>query len=69
MKLYQIKELSTKDLKHSLKDSMEALQNYRFQHSTGQLENYKAMKTTKRDIARMLTVLKQREKEEKNTDK
>jgi large subunit ribosomal protein L29 len=44
-----------------LKDSYEALENYRFQHASGQLENYKSLTNTKKDIAKILTVLKQRE--------
>lgn len=64
MKLYQLKDLSTKDLKNALKDAYEALENYRFQHASGQLENFKALKNTRREIARILTLLKQREKQE-----
>lgn len=64
MKIYQIKDLATKDLKTTLKDSYEALENFRFQHASGQLENFKSMANIKRDIARILTVLKEREKEE-----
>jgi large subunit ribosomal protein L29 len=64
MKIYQIKDLATKDLKTTLKDSYEALENFRFQHASGQLENFKSIANTKRDIARILTVLKEREKEE-----
>ncbi|MEI7484711.1 MAG: 50S ribosomal protein L29 [Ignavibacteriota bacterium] len=61
MKFYQIKDMTTEDLRHNLKDSYEALENYRFQHASGQLENYKSLTNTKRDIAKILTVLKQRE--------
>ncbi|MCX6156357.1 MAG: 50S ribosomal protein L29 [Ignavibacteriae bacterium] len=53
--------MTTEDLRHNLKDSYEALENYRFQHASGQLENYKSLTNTKRDIAKILTVLKQRE--------
>ncbi len=65
MKTYQIKQMSTEDLKVTLKDSYEALENYRFQHASGQLENYKAISNTKKDIAKILTVLKERETKEK----
>lgn len=57
--------MSTEDLKVTLKDSYEALENYRFQHASGQLENYKAISNTKKDIAKILTVLKERETKEK----
>lgn len=69
MKIYQIRELSTPDLLNTLKDQYEALDNYRFQHASGQLENYKAMRNTKRDIARILTVINEREAKEKNQQK
>ncbi len=64
MKIYQIRDLATKDLKNTLKDSYDALENFRFQHASGQLENFKSIANTKRDIARILSVLKEREKEE-----
>lgn len=61
MKTYQFREMTTADIENELKDSREALENYRFQHATGQLENFKALKNVKRDIAKMVTVLKERE--------
>lgn len=69
MKIYQIRDLATKDLKTTLKDNYEALENFRFQHASGQLENFKSIANTKRVIARILTVLKEREKEEQKTSK
>ncbi|MCE1164918.1 MAG: 50S ribosomal protein L29 [Bacteroidetes bacterium] len=65
MKFYHIKDMATPDLKIALKESTEALENFRFQHASGQLENYKSMLNTKKDIARMLGVLRQRELAEK----
>ena len=38
-----------------------ALFNLRFQHATGQLSNTMVIKSTKRDIARVKTILRQRE--------
>lgn len=61
MKTYQIREMSVEDLKTTLSDSYEALENLRFQHSTGQLENYKSLSNTKRDIAKIKTLLKEKE--------
>lgn len=66
--------MTTEDLNNSLNDSYEALENFRFQHASGQLENYKALMNTKRDIARILSVLKEREmginkKSKKETEK
>ena len=42
-----------------LDDLKEGLFNLRFQHETGQLENPQKMKQTKRDIARVKTLIKQ----------
>ncbi|HMQ69017.1 MAG TPA: 50S ribosomal protein L29 [Ignavibacteria bacterium] len=61
MKTYQIREMSVEDLKNTLADSYEALENLRFQHSTGQLENYKSLTNTKRDIAKIKTLLREKE--------
>ncbi|HMS34924.1 MAG TPA: 50S ribosomal protein L29 [Ignavibacteria bacterium] len=61
MKSYQVRDMSVTDLKLSLKDNYEALENYRFQHAIGQLENFKSISNTKRDIARIKTILKEKE--------
>jgi large subunit ribosomal protein L29 len=61
MKIFEIKELSTGDLKTRLKEQYENLENLRFQRSVGQLENFKSIQNTKRLIARISTVLKERE--------
>lgn len=53
--------MSPEDLKASLKDNYEALQNFRFQLATGQLENYKSLSATKKTIARIKTILKEKE--------
>lgn len=61
MKTFQLRELKDKDLQITLKDNIDALENYRFQHATGQLENYKAMANTKKIIAKAKTLLRERE--------
>lgn len=61
MKSYQVRDMSVTDLKLSLKDNYEALENYRFQHAIGQLENFKSISNTKRDIARIKTILKEKD--------
>jgi len=65
MKYYEIKTLSTEDLKNRLNEEYESLENLRFQKSLGQLENFKSISNTKKLIARIKTVLKQRELSEK----
>jgi len=61
MKTYQIREMSANDLKLSLKDNYEALENLRFQQATNQLENYKAVSNTKKNIAKIKTILKEKD--------
>ena len=61
MKVYEIKGLTTEDLKTRLKDETISLENLRFQKSLGQLENFKSIQNTKRLIARIHTILKERE--------
>ncbi|MCC6865013.1 MAG: 50S ribosomal protein L29 [Ignavibacteria bacterium] len=65
MKYYEIKTLSTVDLINRLKEENEGLENLRFQKSMGQLENFKGIKNTKKIIARIETVLKERELSDK----
>jgi large subunit ribosomal protein L29 len=61
MKYYELKSLSTEDLKNRLKEEYEGLENLRFQKSLGQLENFKSIPNTKKLIARIHTILKERE--------
>lgn len=53
--------MSDVDLKNSLKDNYEALENFRFRKAAGQLENYKSLTNTKKDIARIKTILKEKD--------
>tara|TARA_B100001094_G_C17861717_1_gene637743 strand:+ start:135 stop:359 length:225 start_codon:yes stop_codon:yes gene_type:complete len=56
-----LKELSDNDLIGTLNDSKEELFNLRFQLVTGQLDNYSRIKEVKKDIARAMTELRERE--------
>ena len=61
---YTIQDLNEKtneEIEGFLKKSKEELFNLRFQHATGQLDNTARLKAVKRDIARMYTVLRERE--------
>ncbi|AWD25602.1 50S ribosomal protein L29 [Micrococcus luteus] len=48
-------------LLEALKSSKEELFNLRFQAATGQLDNASRLKAVKRDIARIYTILRERE--------
>ena len=49
------------DLEQKLREAKEELFNLRFQAATGQLESHGRLRTVKRDIARIYTVLRERE--------
>lgn len=59
MKASEIRELGLAELKQKVVDLKEELFNLRFQHQVGQLENPQRMKQTRKDIARLKTVIKQ----------
>lgn len=61
MKAKQFHEMSTDELKVKLKDLKQELFNLRFQHATGQLSNPLMLNVCKKDIARVMTILRQRE--------
>lgn len=53
--------MNTEELKVKLKDLKQELFNLRFQHATGQLSNPLTINTCKKDIARVMTILRERE--------
>lgn len=59
--IQNLNEKTNEEIEGFLKKSKEELFNLRFQHATGQLDNTASLKAVKRDIARMYTVLRERE--------
>ena len=57
----ELRELADDQLLDQLGDSKQELFNLRFQFATGQLENSARISQVKRDIARINTVLRERE--------
>ena len=57
----ELRELTDDELKDKLRESKEELFNLRFQSATGQLESHGRLRTVKRDIARIYTVVRERE--------
>jgi large subunit ribosomal protein L29 len=57
----ELRALSVDDLAGKLREAKEELFNLRFQNATGQLENNARLRTVRRDIARIYTVLRERE--------
>ena len=57
----ELRELGDEDLVIALRDAKEELFNLRFQVATGQLDNNRRLQTVRRDIARIYTVMRERE--------
>jgi large subunit ribosomal protein L29 len=56
-----LRDKSDEDLLQELRDAKETLFNLRFQAATGQLESHGRLKAVRRDIARIYTVMRERE--------
>jgi large subunit ribosomal protein L29 len=54
-------ELNNVDLEGKLREAKEELFNLRFQSATGQLESHGRLRAVKKDIARIYTVVRERE--------
>lgn len=65
MKATEIRALSAQDLNKKLADLKNELFNLRFQHAVNQLDNPLRLVEVKKDIARVKTVLKEKELETK----
>jgi large subunit ribosomal protein L29 len=61
MKISEIRALSTDEIEGKLEDTREELFKLRFQYATGQLTNMSRLSIARRTIARMLTVMRERE--------
>ena len=62
MKAVEIRELTTKELEEKLEAESDLLQNMKIQHATSPLENPNTIKQSRKTIARIRTILKEREK-------
>ncbi|MDQ1330263.1 MAG: large subunit ribosomal protein [Thermodesulfobacteriota bacterium] len=61
MKASEIRDLSREERLSKLNELTEGLFNLRFQHGIGQLESSGKMELTKREIARIKTVIRESE--------
>lgn len=61
MSLLEIREMTDEELRENLAELKEEQFNLRFQVATNQLDNTSRIKDVKKEIARILTVLRQRE--------
>jgi large subunit ribosomal protein L29 len=63
VKVAEARELDVEELERRLADTRRELFNLRFQHATGQLENTGQLQQVRKNIARILTVLNQKQQE------
>jgi large subunit ribosomal protein L29 len=57
----ELRELSSEDLVARAREAKAELFNLRFQMATGQLDNNRRLRTVRHDIARIYTVMRERE--------
>jgi large subunit ribosomal protein L29 len=60
MKASEIRDMSEADLREHVHNARRELFGLRFQHATGELDNTAGMARAKRDVARALTVARER---------
>ncbi|WP_303646154.1 50S ribosomal protein L29 [Candidatus Solincola tengchongensis] len=61
VKARELRQYSYEELLQKLREAKEELFNLRFQAATGQLDNTARIKETKKDIARICTVIREYE--------
>ena len=61
MKAHELRQLSDEELKKRIQDEEQNLANLNFQKALSQVENPMKFRHARRDIARMKTVLRERE--------
>jgi large subunit ribosomal protein L29 len=64
VKASELRDLPVSELEQKLVETKEELFNLRFQNATGQLDNYKRLGQLRKDVARIRTLLRERELEE-----
>ena len=64
MRIEEIRKLSNEDIQNEIKSLKAKLFNLRFKQATGQLENTADIRTTRKTIARLSTVLNERKDKE-----
>jgi large subunit ribosomal protein L29 len=61
MKAQELADLDADELAAKLAEAKDELFKLRFQNVTGQLDNHQRLREVRKDIARVLTVMRQRE--------
>lgn len=63
MKIYEIREMTSEEIIKRIEEEEKSLVDLRFQHALKNLTNTAKLKLVRKDIARMKSILKERELE------
>lgn len=63
MRPSELRDLTADELKHKEGDLRKELFNLRFQAATGEIQNPKRIRTVRKEIARVLTIITEKKKE------
>ena len=61
LRAHELDEMNATDLEARLREAKEELFNLRFQAATGQLESHGRLNAVRKDIARIYTIMRERE--------
>ena len=61
MQIKEIRALNSKEIEHKVDESYKELFNLRFQWEAGQLSDHNRITSVRRDVARLKTILRERE--------
>lgn len=61
MNASEIRNMTDEDIRNAIEDTKEELFNLRFQWAQGKLEDYTRIRILKKDVARLYTVLRERD--------
>jgi large subunit ribosomal protein L29 len=68
MKIHEVRALSTDAIEAKLNDTREELMKLRFQMSSGELSDFTRLRQTRRTIARLASVLNERQRNPESED-
>ena len=61
MTVTELRTLATEEIQHKLEEAHQEMFNLRFQWNSGRLEDHNRMTALRRNVARMQTILRERE--------
>lgn len=63
MEAKEIREMSIEDIQAEINDTREELMRMRFQQATGELTDTSRLRTTRREVARLMTILNEKQRQ------